>query len=86
MNQGLLIHRGLVSGDAELVVEGLLLLAKELVLEVAVLQAGLGDTTDIVDVGGLLDEHCWLGKVLIRFWSARLHPEQAGEKQGKDSS
>ena len=68
MNQGLLIHRGLVSGDAELVVEGLLLLVKERTLEVAVLQADrLGDTTDIVDVGGLLDEHCWLGKVFSRF-------------------
>ena len=52
MNQGLLIHRGLVSGDAELVVEGLLFLVKEIHLEVAVLQAArLRDTTDIVDVG-----------------------------------
>ena len=74
MNQGLLlIHRGLVvalhSRDVELIVEGLLLLfhKEELILkEVAVLQAGpTGHTADIVDVGGLLDEHCWLGKVLV---------------------
>ena len=86
MNQGFLIHRGLVSGDAELVVERLLLLAKELVLEVAVLQAGLGDTADLVDVGGLLNEHCWLGKVLSSFRRPWLHPEQTGEKQGQDPS